>query len=118
MQLCKQNEALKYKIPNIIEFDKEIGGRYSIWSEISFAAHFANDDELKKKFILGGRQADQDLKNDKKYFDLSKTYLLVMYGFITLKTNTIELFFHIYGNFDHCHHTFNNLKWNHWENIQ
>ena len=69
---ANKNEALKYKIPNIIEFDKEIGGRYSIWSEISFAAHFANDDELKKKFILGGRQADQDLKNDKKYFRFVK----------------------------------------------
>ena len=69
---ANKNEALKYKIPNIIEFDKEIGGRYSIWSEISFAAHFANDVELKKKFILGGRQADQDLKNDKKYFTFVK----------------------------------------------
>ena len=57
---ANKNEALKYKIPNIIEFDKEIGGRYSIWSDISFAAHFANEAELKEKFILGGKQADQD----------------------------------------------------------
>ena len=28
-------EARKYNINNIIEFDKEIGGRYSIWSDIS-----------------------------------------------------------------------------------
>ena len=69
---ANKNEALKYKIPNIIEFDKEIGGRYSIWSDISFAAHFANEVELKEKFILGGKQADQDLKNDKKYFKFIK----------------------------------------------
>ena len=49
---ANKNEALKYKIPNIIEFDKEIGGRYSIWSDISFAAHFANEVELKEKLFL------------------------------------------------------------------
>ena len=32
---ANKDEAKKYGIKEIIEFDKEIGGRYSIWSEIS-----------------------------------------------------------------------------------
>ena len=37
---ANKREAQKYKIKHILEFDKEIGGRYSIWSGnfISFLA--------------------------------------------------------------------------------
>jgi glucose-6-phosphate isomerase len=31
-------KASKYNIKHIIKFDKEIGGRYSIWSDISVPA--------------------------------------------------------------------------------
>jgi glucose-6-phosphate isomerase len=69
---ANKNEALKYNLKNIIEFDKEIGGRYSIWSDISLVAHWENNVELKEKFILGGRHADDHLKNNKDYFKFLK----------------------------------------------
>ena len=65
-------EASKYNIKNIIEFDKEIGGRYSIWSDISIAAEIENSAELKKKFIEGGKQADLDLNNKNDYLKFVK----------------------------------------------
>ena len=65
-------EALKYKIKNIIEFDKEIGGRYSIWSNISIAADWEQNNESKKQFVLGGRQADIDIEKDADYLKFLK----------------------------------------------
>ncbi len=65
-------EASKYNIKNIIEFDKEIGGRYSIWSDISIAAEIENSVELKQKFIEGGKQADLDLNNNNDYLKFVK----------------------------------------------
>ena len=35
---ANESEASKYNIKHIIKFDKEIGGRYSIWSDISVPA--------------------------------------------------------------------------------
>ena len=65
-------EATKYNINNIIEFDREIGGRYSVWSDISIAAHWENNIEFKKNFLLGGKQADIDLKEDNDYYRFVK----------------------------------------------
>ncbi len=70
---ANRSEALKYNIKNIIEFDQEIGGRYSIWSDISLAAHWENKTELKNNFILGGKKADQDLLEDKNYLQFVKS---------------------------------------------
>ena len=69
---ANRSEAAKYNINKVIKFDKEIGGRYSIWSDISLAAHWENKSELKEKFILGGKQADKDLKNDQNYLKFIK----------------------------------------------
>ncbi len=69
---ANKSEALKYDFKNIIEFDKEIGGRYSIWSDVSLAAQMENNTELKEKFIEGGRQADQDLIKNDEYFKFLK----------------------------------------------
>ncbi len=66
-------EALKYDIKNIIDFDKEIGGRYSIWSDISLSAEWENNVELKDRFIMGGRQADIDLNKNDEYIRFVKT---------------------------------------------
>jgi glucose-6-phosphate isomerase len=69
-----KTEALKYNIKNIVEFDKEIGGRYSIWSDISLPAEWENNTELKENFIMGGKQADIDLQNNNNnYFKFVKT---------------------------------------------
>tara|TARA_X000000950_G_scaffold268685_1_gene346456 strand:+ start:1014 stop:2300 length:1287 start_codon:yes stop_codon:yes gene_type:complete len=70
---ANKSEALKYNINNIIEFDLEIGGRYSIWSDISISAHWENYKELKEKFIRGGNKADIDLLQDHNYIKFVKS---------------------------------------------
>ncbi len=65
-------EAQKYDIENIIEFDKEIGGRYSIWSDISLVAEWENKTELKDSFMSGGLKADRDLRNNEEYYKFVK----------------------------------------------
>ena len=65
-------ESQKYDIKNIIEFDKEIGGRYSIWSHISIPAFFENSYDP-NDLLKGGHQADLDLQNDKDYLRFIKT---------------------------------------------
>ncbi len=70
---ANKSEAQKFNINNIIEFDKEIGGRYSIWSDISIAAHWENSPEWKNSFIMGGNHADTDLKEDDSYLKFVKT---------------------------------------------
>ena len=77
-------EALKYNIKNIIEFDKEIGGRYSIWSDISIAARWENDKEYEQSFIMGGKHADEELKKDPSYLKFVKT---LAYSDIWLNNN-------------------------------
>ena len=63
---ANRKEAEKYKLNNIIEFDKEIGGRYSIWSEISSLIHCLRKDDY-DAFMAGGKQADIDLNTNTDY---------------------------------------------------
>lgn len=69
-----KKEALKHNIKNIIEFDKEIGGRYSIWSSIHLPAIYGSNSKFNAKdFLRGGHQADLDLQNNKDYLKFIKT---------------------------------------------
>ncbi len=63
------NEAKKYGIKKIINFDKEIGGRYSIWSPI-IQLHLCGDDVL--SLAKGGHQADIDINEDEEYLNFIK----------------------------------------------
>ena len=65
-------EASKYDIKHIISFDKEIGGRYSIWSDISVPA-FLDQNFDPNDFLRGGFQADSDLKTNEDYIKFIKT---------------------------------------------
>ncbi len=69
---ANKKEAKKHNIKHIIEFDYEIGGRYSIWSEISLLIKWINKENF-DEFMAGGRQADYDLKNDDTYLKFIKT---------------------------------------------
>ena len=51
---------------NIIQFPKEIGGRYSMWSPISLPAILELGDDF-KDFLIGGFEADDLLLNNKEY---------------------------------------------------
>jgi len=68
---ANREEAEKYKIRNIIEFDPEIGGRYSIWSEISALIHCIRKENF-DAFMAGGKQADNDLKTNNSYMKFVK----------------------------------------------
>ncbi len=68
---ANKEEVEKYKINNIIEFDKEIGGRYSIWSEVSSLIHCLKKNEY-DDFMAGGKQADIDLKKNTSYLKFVK----------------------------------------------
>ncbi len=63
---ANKGEAEKYAIDNIIEFDQEIGGRYSIWSDISIIAKWTSPKDF-DDFMAGGKQADIDLKKNDSY---------------------------------------------------
>jgi glucose-6-phosphate isomerase len=69
---ANESEASKYNIKHIIKFDKEIGGRYSIWSDIAVPA-FLDATLEPDNFLKGGNQADLDLQNNKKYLEFVKT---------------------------------------------
>ena len=63
-------EAQKFNIKNIAEFDDAIGGRYSIWSKISFPAYLCmpvNDKNSFINFCLGGSLADHYLSEVEEY---------------------------------------------------
>ena len=68
---ANKNEAQKFNFKHIAEFDSEIGGRYSIWSKISFAAAFfampANHENTFDNFCLGGSIADSCLSDNEDY---------------------------------------------------
>ena len=68
---ANKNEAQKFNFKHITEFDTEIGGRYSIWARISFAAAFyampANNENTFDNFCLGGSTADSYLSDDEDY---------------------------------------------------
>ena len=51
---ANKDEAEKYNLRNIIEFDQEIGGRYSIWSEISALIYCIRKDDY-DDFMAGGK---------------------------------------------------------------
>ena len=68
---ANSSEASKYNIKHIIKFDKEIGGRYSIWSDISIPA-FLNSSIEPDNFLKGGHQADIDLQTNNKYLEFIK----------------------------------------------
>ena len=68
---ANREEAEKYNIKNIIEFDREIGGRYSVWSEISSLIYCLKNEEF-NAFMAGGKQADKDLKADDSYLNFIK----------------------------------------------
>lgn len=68
---ANEHEAYKYNIKHIIKFDNEIGGRYSIWSDISVPA-FLDSSFDPDNFLKGGNQADLDLQNNKSYLELIK----------------------------------------------
>ena len=65
------SEAKKYNIKNIIEIDQEIGGRYSIWSDISIVPKWYSPEDF-DAFMAGGKQADIDLKTDESYKNFVK----------------------------------------------
>ncbi len=73
-------KAKQYGIQQVITFDKEIGGRYSIWSPIT-QFHLYDDmktgyhngqNEMRKNFFRGGRQADIDILGNQNYQELVK----------------------------------------------
>ena len=65
-------EAKKYGFDekNIALFDKEIGGRYSIWSSIAQIPLL--EEEAYKKFVKGGYHSDLNLLNNKEYLKFVK----------------------------------------------
>ena len=69
---ANKEEAKKYNIKCILEFDNQIGGRYSIWSEISVLIKWLSKENF-DDFMAGGKQADIDLKNDETYLKFVKT---------------------------------------------
>ncbi len=68
---ANKEEAKKYNFDSIIEFDKEIGGRYSIWSEISALIYCLKKDNY-DAFMAGGKQADIDIQSNKSYLKFVK----------------------------------------------
>ena len=70
---ANKEEAAKYNIEEIIEFDKEIGGRYSIWSDINLPALYGPKSNFDLKlFLKGGYQADLDIQNNSDYLNFIK----------------------------------------------
>jgi len=57
---------------NIINFPKEVGGRYSMWSPISLPAILELGDKF-VEFLQGGAEADNQLLSDTNYQDFIKT---------------------------------------------
>ena len=76
---ANNNEAKKYNFndKNIITFDKEIGGRYSIWTCVAEATTFSFVKEKEKSepflsFSKGGYASDKDILNNEEYFEFLK----------------------------------------------
>ncbi|RPG60973.1 MAG: hypothetical protein CBD66_004120 [Flavobacteriaceae bacterium TMED206] len=63
------DEAKRHGIKNIMSFDKEIGGRYSIWSPIT---QFHLYGKKRSAFLKGGHQADIDIIENKDYLNFVK----------------------------------------------
>ena len=69
---ANKEEAKKFNIKCILEFDDQIGGRYSIWSEISVLIKWLSKESF-DNFMAGGKQADNDLKDNENYLKFVKT---------------------------------------------
>ena len=68
------NKPKEFGISYIHTFDKEIGGRYSIWLE-DIAKLFGQQDSISKRqrpFHLGGSIADNKILDDKEYLNFVK----------------------------------------------
>jgi len=63
------DEVKKFGIEDVISFDNEIGGRYSIWSPIT---QFHLCGEKRKSFLKGGNQADIDITHNNDYINFIK----------------------------------------------
>jgi len=63
-------KAKKYGIKSVVIFDKEIGGRYSIWSPIT-QFHLCGDN-FRDAFKKGGLQADIHLQENQEYLNFLK----------------------------------------------
>ena len=68
----KKDKNIGFNDHNIINFPKEIGGRYSMWSPISLPAILELGDKF-KDFLQGGAEADNQLLSDASYQDFIKT---------------------------------------------
>ena len=56
---------------NIINLDENIGGRFSIWSEISITT-FLESEEIFKSFLEGGFEADASIRSKNDYKEAIK----------------------------------------------
>ena len=63
------NEVKKFGIKDVIFFDEEIGGRYSIWSPVT---QFHLYGEKRKSFLKGGHKADIDILENNEYINFIK----------------------------------------------
>ncbi len=63
------NEVNKFGIKDVISFDEEIGGRYSIWSPVT---QFHLNGEKRKSFLKGGHKADIDILENNEYLNFIK----------------------------------------------
>ena len=63
------NEVKKFGIKDVIFFDEEIGGRYSIWSPVT---QFHLYGEKRKSFLHGGHKADKDILENNDYINFIK----------------------------------------------
>ena len=69
---CNKEGAKKYGISNIHTFDKEIGGRYSIWLEDIESMYGGRWTYNGRMLTSGGAIADSKLLSNKKYLDFVK----------------------------------------------
>jgi len=63
------NKVKKFGIKDVISFEEEIGGRYSIWSPVT---QFHLCGEKRKSFLKGGHKADIDILENNEYINFIK----------------------------------------------
>ena len=112
---ANKKEAQKFNFKHITEFDREIGGRYSIWSRISFAAAFlaTNHENTFDNFCLGGSIADSYISDDEDYQKFVKMLAFSDIWFHNVKEkNTRVIVSYDWKLRSLLLIIFNNLKWN------
>ena len=111
---ANKKEAQKFNFKHITEFDREIGGRYSIWSRISFAAAFfampANHENTFDNFCLGGSIADSYLSDDEDYQKFVKMLAFSDIWFHNFKEKIQEQSYPMIGSLDLCPNYFQQLE--------